>query len=201
MRKIITNFDTLIKLPIPCKKILSKEITEKNIKNLKKLFELTKANGKLGLKYSMKSYDTYSNCKLPTVVWKTKSGHCFELSLFLLACLKYLGFNAYYYEMPNFKKWDHACVLIKVNGKSISVDLGRKIFNAKYKGYNRLTKKQTLGNYFINCAHMLYPWKCKSKKLSKKDNITQRQKAIKFAKLGLKYYPNSKRGKIILTGD
>jgi len=96
VRTIIKSFDKLIALPKSCKKTLSKEIIGKDINALKKLFNLVKPNGKLKFKYNMNSYNKYLQSKTPTKVWQTKSWHCFELSLFLLACLKHLRFDAYY---------------------------------------------------------------------------------------------------------
>ena len=136
----------------------------------------------------MNSYNKYLQSKTPTKVWQTKSGHCFELSLFLLACLKHLRFDAYYSEMPEFKQYDHACILVKLNGKAIFIDLGRKIFDAKYEGYNKLNETQTIGNYYINCASMFYPSISHKKKISKIKLMQLCKKTIKYAKKGLKYY-------------
>ncbi len=193
------QFTELIKLPKDCQKIISK-FKKKNNKNLKGLFDLVKRNGKLNIKYSMASFKNMEPSKLPKEVWKTKSGHCYELSLFLLACLNFLNFNAYYCEMPNFQKGDHACVAVRLNKKLKLLDPGRAIFAARYKKYRKLNEKQTIGNYYVNCAFMFYPgWN--SKRMSKKEKTRLSKKSIKYAKWGLQYDPKSTRGKEIVKAN
>ncbi len=193
------RFNELIKLPGECKKLISNEVKEKDIGSLKKLFDLVKRNGKLKIRYSLATSNNFQYSKLPTQVWKDKSGHCYELSIFLLACLKHLKFEAYYCEMPDFKYGDHSCIGVKLNGKFILLDPARKIFNAKYKKYKKLNKKQMVGNYYINCAFMFYPeW---MKKVSKKEKIKLAKKSIHYAKLGLKYDTKSKRAKSIIESN
>lgn len=192
------NYENLINLPEECKRIISKEIVNHNIRSLKKLFDLIKVNGKLKMKYSLASSKNFQPSKLPTQVWEDKSGHCYELCLFLLACLKHLRFDAYYCEMPDFKYGDHSCIGVKLNGKFILLDPARKIFNAKYKKYKKLNKKQMVGNYYINCAFMFYPCEWNKKKINEKEKIKLSKKSIKYAKLGLKYDFKSKRAKSII---
>ncbi len=194
------NYKQLIRLPKDCKKFLNQfKQKQKSAELLKEVFDFLKVGGKLKIKYSLETSNNFQKVKLPTEVWKTKSGHCYELSLFLLACLKYLNFKAYYCEMPNFKYGDHACVLVKMNRKNIFLDPSRKIFNAKYKNYQILNEKELVGNYYINCAFMFYPWEWTKKKLTIKEKIKLSKKSIRYAKLGLKYYSNSKRGREIIN--
>ncbi|MCL5430117.1 MAG: transglutaminase-like domain-containing protein, partial [Candidatus Marsarchaeota archaeon] len=147
--------------------------------------------------------------KLPAEVWKTKSGHCFELTLFLVAALRSVGVNAKYCEMFPFKNkgetWDHACVVYKTNGKHVLIDPARRIYDAKYAkaDYKVLNDRQMLGNYYVNCAAMSNPWwdKTKIKRLSHKRKLQLSRKAIDYAKLGLKYYPGSKRAKYLMEDN
>ncbi len=88
---------------------------------------------------------------------------------------------------------------MKVNRKNLLLDPSRKIFNAKYKNYQTLNERELVGNYYINCAFMFYPWEWTKKKLMIKEKIKLSKKSIRYAKLGLKYYPNSKRGKEIIN--
>ncbi len=190
-------FNQLIKLPEACKKLLSKEIEEKNIGSLKKLFDLVKIDGKLEIRYSLATSKNFQYSKLPTQVWKEKSGHCYELSLFLLACLKHLNFEAYYCEMPNFKYGDHSCVGVKLKKDFILLDPARNKFKARYKIYRKLNEIQTIGNYYVNCAFMFYP-EFGTKKITEKERMKLSKKSIHYAKLGLRYDSKSKRANEII---
>ena len=193
------RFNELIKLPEECKKLIFNEIKEKNIGSLKKLFDLVKRNGKLGIKYSLATSNNFQPSKLPTQVWKDKSGHCYELCLFLLTCLKHLKFEAYYCEMPDFKYGDHSCVGVKLQKNFILLDPARDKFKARYKKYRKLNEIQTIGNYYVNCAFMFYPeW---GRRVSKKEKIKLAKKSIRYAKLGLKYDSKSKRAKDIIESN
>ena len=186
------RFNELICLPLDCKKFLNKfKKKPKNIETLKELYELFKVNGKLKFKYSSETSDKYLKMKTPFKVWKTKSGHCYEISLFAYACLRYIGFNVHYCELPYFKYGDHTFVLVKFKNKTIKLDLTRKKgFNPKYRRYFVLkTFREIIGSYYISCAYTTYPWE------NRKDKLIE---SLKYARLGLKYYPNSIRGKRIL---
>jgi len=183
----------LVCLPLNCKKFLNKfKKKPKKVETLKEFYETFKVNGKLKFKYSSETSDKYLKVKTPFKVWKTKSGHRYEISLFAYACLKYIGFNIYYCEMPYFKYGDHAFVLVKLKNKTIKLDLTRKKgFNPKYRKYFILkTFKEIIGSYYFNCAYNVLPWEDDTKKLIE---------AYEYCKLGLKYRPNSDRGKLILN--
>lgn len=186
------DFKQLIRLPKECKSLLAKEIKKNDLESLKKLFNLVKRGGDLGMRYSMGTVKSFQKSKLPKQVWEDRSGHCYELSLFLLACLKYLEFDAYYCEMPDFNNKDHSCVGVKLNKEFILLDPARSRFNIRYKKYRILNKRKTVGNYYVNCSFMFYPnWT--KKKINKKEKIKLSKKSLRYARLGLKYDPKSKR--------
>lgn len=72
----------------------------------------------------------------------------------------------------------------KIRRKKIIIDLGREIFGARYKKYIKLSGEKILGNYYIDCALMMY----------NKDKIISK----KYLLNGLKLYPFSERGKKLL---
>ena len=197
------NCKQLLRLPWDCKRFLNRfKQKPKSLELLKEVFDSLKVDGRLKLRYSLDTLNNFQKVKLPKEVWQTKSGHCYELSLFLLACLRYLNFEAYYCEMPNFKYGDHACVLVKINQRTVLLDPARGIFNPRYKNYRILNEKELVGNYYINCAFMFYPWEWNKKRLTKEEKrrLTRLSKrSIRYARLGLKYYPDSERGKDIIN--
>ncbi len=181
------NFQKFISLPDSCKKEILKIEKEDLIKNLYNY--LSKK-----LKYNAKTAKSGSILKIPKEVWNTKSGHCFELSYFLIACLYFLKkeyklkMDIFYLEQPflviNKKKYDHASVLIESGEKKIIIDLGRRIFGARYKKYNKIEGEKILGNYYIDSALSVYN---KSSKKAKEILIK-----------GLRLHPKSKRGNLLL---
>ncbi len=188
------RFNELICLPLDCKNFLNKyKKRKKDLDLLKELYNLFRVNGKLRFKYSLETSDKYLKMKTPFKVWKTKSGHCYELSWFLYSVLRYVGFEVYYCELPDFKFGDHAFVLVKLNNKEVKLDVSRSKnsgFNPKYRKYIKLeTKRHMIGNYYINCAFNVYPWE------DRKDKLIE---SLKYVKLGLRYYLNSIRGERLL---
>lgn len=191
------QYKTLLQLPKKVKQILDKKIKTHDLNALKAIFNMVKAGGSFGFNYSMDSSYNYSNSKLPKELWKPKSGHCFELAYFLLACLKYKGFNAQYCE-ADLKEGDHASVRVKINRKYLYLDPAWAIF-IKHKKIRPLNDNQLIGNHYINCASMFYHWNVPLKqKIPLKKQIFFSKKSIKYAKLGLKYDKNSKRAKTLI---
>ncbi|MCX6750159.1 MAG: hypothetical protein NTZ83_01760 [Candidatus Pacearchaeota archaeon] len=176
-----------IYLPPSCKKELLKIEKTDLIRNL--YVYLNKI-----LTYNLITAKSNLILKTPKEVWNTKKGHCFELSYFLIACLYLLKreyklkINFFYLEQPYLiinKKWyDHASVLIEFEKEKIIIDLGRKIFKARYKKYNKIEGEKILGNYYIDSALSICN---KSPKKAKKLLIQ-----------GLKLYSKSKRGNFLL---
>ncbi len=188
------DYERLMSLPDQCKAYLDKEFRGKD---LEKTLEMFRGKGKI-IDYSMESRDLYEACKLPDEVWRTKSGHCFELSMFLTACLRYLGYEAQYCEaFPlkiNGQVSDHACVRIKTGNDYIFIDPGRGIYDAKYGRENLenikpLSERETVGCHYINCALMVI------------SELSHLKITAYWVKLGLEYYPGSKRAKLVVMAD
>jgi hypothetical protein len=187
----------LLNLPKGCKTALS------NLKESDKVIEMFKIMLKK-MTYSMESSETPSKIKTPAEVWRDKRGMCFELSYFIIACLKFISeryklhLKYYYLEMPNVKingkYWDHAAVLVTYDKKSIILDLGRKKINPRYPKSNRLGKDKLYGNFLVDCALMFRQDRTKLKN----QDPQLAKKAVFYAKKALKYYPDSLRAKDII---
>ncbi len=143
------------------------------------------------INYDLDTYEKSKRLKTPKETWNSQKGHCFELSYLLLACLNFLKneynlrINIFYLEQPELiidgKWWDHSSVMIETKKEKIILDIGRKIYKAKYKKFNKLSGSRVLGNYYIDSALML---ELKNKTISRN-----------YLSKGLQLYPSSKRGK------
>ena len=79
---------------------------------------------------------------------------------------------------------------------------GERDLQPRYKNYRILNEKELVRNYYINCAFMFYPWEWNKKRLTKEEKrrLTRlSKKSVRYARLGLKYYPDSERGKDIIS--
>ena len=193
------DYDKVTWLPNSCKTFLARSSAgSTDRETIRKLFEKLFVEEKPKVRYSLESFEQNKPVKTPSEVWKNGRGHCFESSLFWVACLKYLGIRAWYCELWPWrhygKIWDHSCVKANINGKTLLMDPGRGIFSARFKKYRQLNRRQTLGNYYINCALMVDPLNLASPsnaKMSVRRKVQLSKEMVAYARIGLAYNPGS----------
>ncbi len=199
------DYNKLVALPSSCRRLVTESAKTKDVKGIKTLFDRLFYGKHAIVRYSLESVERFMPIKIPKQVWKDKRGHCFELSLFWIACLKALKIESQYCTKFSWLQdgvfWNHAFVKARIDGRTILMDPGRRIFSARFRKYRELSKRQTIGNYYANYAEMLNPLHSKSQRKVRLTKTQQRElarKALKCASLALKYDPKETRAKNLI---
>lgn len=195
-----------------------------DMETISTLFHYFTKNGDFGIKYSMESAEKYRKVKLPLDVVKTKFGHCFELSLFMVAVLDIarrkgkLKAKPFYVEVPDLvlddkldRIWDHACVGIRFNGvpkRYVNRYMREKGLSSRFKrfGIGELLLLDPGRNIFGAQYHTKHMRPLSGKKLLANYYFNcasmlfpkKKRDALSLIRKGLKLDPTSWRGKDFL---